>query len=168
MNRAGSRLPASATPSPPNSAVCTTPGCGPSRSTPNSASAILGQPLAREVRLDELLRRPNVSYSQALELAGIAAVADAKVCEQVEVQAKYAGYIDRQQDEIERQRRHEETALPCDLNYDQVQGLSAEVRSKLADSRPATIGQAARIPGMTPAGVSLLLVHLRKDARQRA
>ncbi len=132
------------------------------------ASEILGQPLTREVRLDEMLRRPNVSYSQALELAGIGPAADAKVCEQVEVQAKYAGYIDRQQDEIERQRRHEETALPRDLNYDQVQGLSAEVRSKLTDSRPATIGQAARIPGMTPAGVSLLLVHLRKDARQRA
>ncbi len=132
------------------------------------AAEILGQPLTREVRLVEMLRRPNVSYSQALELAGIDPAADAKVCEQVEVQAKYAGYIDRQQDEIERQRRHEETALPTDLNYDQVHGLSAEVRSKLADSRPATIGQAARIPGMTPAGVSLLLIHLRRDTRQRA
>ena len=140
----------------------------PDRIDQEAAAAILGQPLTREARLEELLRRPNVNYAQVMRLSGSEPVEDAKVAEQVEVQAKYAGYLERQHDEIERQRRHEDTALPADLDYEQVQGLSSEVRSKLADSRPATVGQAARIPGMTPAGVSLLLVHLKKQARQRA
>ena len=93
---------------------------------------------------------------------------DVQVAEQVEIQAKYAGYIDRQRDEIARQRRHEETRLPDDLDYHTVRGLSAEVREKLASHRPATVGQAGRIPGVTPAAISLLLVHLKKrGAAQR-
>ena len=87
---------------------------------------------------------------------------------QVEVRAKYAGYIERQQDEIERARRHEETALPGDLNYGELAGLSHEVRQKLAEARPATLGQAGRLPGVTPAAVSILLVHLKKRAHRVA
>jgi tRNA uridine 5-carboxymethylaminomethyl modification enzyme len=78
------------------------------------------------------------------------------------VQAKYSGYIDRQQDEIERQRRHEEARLPEDIDYATVRGLSAEVRQKLKEARPETVGQASRVPGVTPAAVSLLLVHLKR------
>ncbi len=92
--------------------------------------------------------------------------ADVRLIEQVtmqlEVQAKYTGYIDRQQDEIERQRRHEETRLPQDLDFAQVRGLSIEVHQRLKEARPATLGQAARVPGVTPAAVSLLLVHLKR------
>jgi tRNA uridine 5-carboxymethylaminomethyl modification enzyme len=84
------------------------------------------------------------------------------VAEQVETQAKYAGYIERQQLEIERQRRHEQLHLPEDLDYAQVRGLSNEVCDKLSRQRPATLGQAARIPGITPAAISILLIHLKK------
>jgi tRNA uridine 5-carboxymethylaminomethyl modification enzyme len=86
----------------------------------------------------------------------------AQIRAQVEVRAKYAGYIERQEDEVERQRRNEETRLPDDLDYAQVAGLSHEVRQKLAEARPATIGLAGRLPGMTPAAVSILIVHLKK------
>jgi tRNA uridine 5-carboxymethylaminomethyl modification enzyme len=84
---------------------------------------------------------------------------------QVEVQAKYAGYLQRQSDEIERQHRYEELRLPADIDYSQVGGLSNEARERLGDVRPETLGQAARIPGLTPAAVSLLLVHLKKRDR---
>jgi len=87
---------------------------------------------------------------------------------QVEVRAKYFGYIERQQDEIERQRRNEETSLPPDLDYAQITGLSHEVRQKLEQARPATLGQAGRIPGVTPAALSILLVHLKKRSLSRA
>jgi tRNA uridine 5-carboxymethylaminomethyl modification enzyme len=92
----------------------------------------------------------------------------AQVRTQVEVRARYAGYIERQQEEIERSRRNEETALPADLNYGELTGLSHEVRQKLSESRPATLGAAARIPGVTPAAVSILLVHLKKRAASHA
>jgi len=95
-------------------------------------------------------------------------VTDPAVAEQVEIQAKYAGHIARQQDEIARTRRHEDTRLPEDLDYAEVSGLSAEVRQKLGAQRPATLGQAARILGVTPAAVSLLLVHLKKRGRASA
>jgi tRNA uridine 5-carboxymethylaminomethyl modification enzyme len=92
------------------------------------------------------------------------------LCEQVQLQvevlAKYTGYIDRQQDEIDRHRRHEETRLPADFDYGQVRGLSMEVSQKLRQVRPETIGQAARVPGVTPAAISLLLVHLKKRSVQ--
>jgi tRNA uridine 5-carboxymethylaminomethyl modification enzyme len=135
---------------------------------PNSPEAlelepILTSPLVREVRLIELLRRPEV---RAEHLRGIcpslAAVEDAQVLEQVEIQAKYQGYIDRQHSEIERSRRYEHWRLPAHLDYANVVGLSNEVRDKLRQQRPETVGQAARIPGITPAAISLLLVHIKK------
>ncbi|HVS75810.1 MAG TPA: tRNA uridine-5-carboxymethylaminomethyl(34) synthesis enzyme MnmG [Steroidobacteraceae bacterium] len=131
---------------------------------------VLPGPLTRDVSAFELLRRPEVSYDTLLEVAGLPdwleAPPDDRVAAQVRVQvearAKYAGYIERQHEEIERQRRNEETKLPDDIDYGQVAGLSHEVRSRLAEYRPATIGQAGRVPGVTPAAVTLLLVHLKK------
>ncbi len=134
----------------------------PARADPEAVAAVLGQAPAEPVPLLELLRRPGVSYQALLALAGLAPAADPAAGEQVAVEARYAGYIRRQREEIERQRRHEETPLPEDLDYGSVRGLSAEVREKLASHRPATVGQAARIAGVTPAAVSLLLVHLKK------
>jgi tRNA uridine 5-carboxymethylaminomethyl modification enzyme len=136
-------------------------------------TAVLGAPLTRATHAFDLLRRPEVSYAALTSLSELgrpdwmaAADADERLVEQVavqlEVQAKYTGYIDRQQDEIERQRRHEETQLPVDLDYSVVRGLSTEVRQKLRDARPTTIGQASRVPGVTPAAISILLVHLKR------
>ncbi len=130
------------------------------------AAALLGQPLGREQRLADLLKRPEVSYHSLLHLAGEESAIDPQVAEQVAIQAKYAGYIERQQQEIERARRHEELPLPDDLDYAEVRGLSAEVCEKLAKARPGTLGQAARLPGITPAAISLLMVHLKKRERQ--
>ncbi len=124
---------------------------------------VFGDVLGREYKLHDLLRRPNVTYAALTSLPAVGnPVDDAIVAEQVEIQCKYAGYIDRQQEEIERQRRNESTRLPDWLDYAQVRGLSNEVRQKLQTQRPATIGQASRIPGITPAAISLLLVHLKK------
>jgi tRNA uridine 5-carboxymethylaminomethyl modification enzyme len=126
---------------------------------------VLGQLLQREASCMELLRRPEVSYDELMSLPSIGpGVSDPKVAEQIETQARYAGYIDRQHQEIERHRRHESARLPHDLDYTQVRGLSAEVRQKLDQHRPETIGQASRISGVTPAAISLLLVHLKKQA----
>lgn len=124
---------------------------------------ILSQTLAREYRVVELLRRPELSYAALMAIDEIGpGIADEKAAEQVEIQAKYAGYIDRQQDEISRQLRNEETKIPSQFDYTKVVGLSSEVRQKLSNARPATIGMASRIPGVTPAAISLLLVHLKK------
>jgi tRNA uridine 5-carboxymethylaminomethyl modification enzyme len=129
---------------------------------------VLGGPLSRDYSAFELLLRPEVNYDDVLELAGApdwSQIDDrlpAQVRAQIEVRAKYAGYIERQQDEIERQQRNEDTRLPEDLDYLQVAGLSNEVRQKLAEARPATVGQASRMPGVTPAAISILLVHLKK------
>ncbi len=121
----------------------------------------LKQALAREYSAMDLLRRPELGYAElAAALPGEAAPAD--VAQQVEIQAKYAGYIDRQQDEVERLRRHENMHLPDGLDYQAIDGLSNEVKQKLADARPATLAQASRIPGVTPAAISLLLIHLKK------
>jgi tRNA uridine 5-carboxymethylaminomethyl modification enzyme len=129
------------------------------------ARRVLGAPLTREANLLELLRRPETSYTALLSLPGAGpAVDDLPVAEQLEIQAKYAGYIERQQDEIERHARHEDTRLPDGLDYATVRGLSVEVRQKLDRHRPATLGQAARISGITPAAISLLLVHLKRRA----
>ena len=126
-------------------------------------AARTGQSLVREQRALDLLRRPDLDYDTLTSLEGVGpAHPDAAVREQVEIQTRYAGYIDRQRDEIERQRRHQAQPLPEDFDYAQVRGLSAEVREKLAARRPATLGQAARIPGVTPAAISLLLVHLKR------
>ena len=124
---------------------------------------VFGDPLARDFKLYDLLRRPNVTYTSLTSLAAVGSeISDVAVKEQVEIQCKYAGYIDRQAEEIERQRRNEETYIPAWLDYAQVRGLSNEVRQKLQNQQPATIGQASRIPGVTPAAISLLLVHLKK------
>jgi len=127
-------------------------------------------PLSREQRALDLLRRPEVSYAALVEAVGEGAEdwrSDERLAVQVplqvDVQAKYHGYIERQHEEIERQRRHEDTRLPDALDYAAVRGLSNEVRQRLAEHRPATLGQAARIPGITPAAVSLLLVHLKRS-----
>lgn len=129
----------------------------------SEAERVLGQALSKEARLSELLSRPNVDYTALMSLPGAGeAVNDSVVAEQVEIQCKYAGYIERQHAEIERHRRQEGVPLPEDLDYGRVRGLSTEVGQKLAAQRPATIGQASRIAGMTPAAVSLLLVHLKK------
>nr|CAA6803868.1 MAG: tRNA uridine 5-carboxymethylaminomethyl modification enzyme GidA [uncultured Thiotrichaceae bacterium] len=127
---------------------------------------VFGDKLSREYRLTDLLRRPQVTYAGLMSLDVVACDVelDEKVAEQVEIQCKYAGYIDRQKGEIDKQRRHEETGLPDWLSYNDVQGLSNEVRQKLTEQRPVTLGQAARIPGMTPAAISLLLVHLKKQS----
>jgi tRNA uridine 5-carboxymethylaminomethyl modification enzyme len=128
--------------------------------------SLFGQLLSREHNLDELLRRPEVTYAKLSDVAQLGPWQDpGQVADQVEIQVKYAGYIERQLADIERTRRLEETSLPQDIDYIQVRGLSNEVRQKLCDSRPATIGQAGRIPGVTPAAVSLLLVHLKKLSR---
>jgi tRNA uridine 5-carboxymethylaminomethyl modification enzyme len=126
-------------------------------------SAWLEKPLARELRAYELLRRPEVRYADLMAVEGIGpGVSDAQIAEQIEIQARYSGYLDRQQAEISRQQRYQEQALPADLDYNAVRGLSNEACEKLLAVRPRTIGQASRIPGITPAAVSLLLIYLRK------
>ena len=132
----------------------------------------MGQPLARETRAIELLRRPELELDDLAEAAppppdawrSMQPLAE-QVKQQVDVQAKYSGYLRRQTEEIERQQRHEALALPVDLDYAAVSGLSNEARQCLGLVRPETLGQAARIPGLTPAAVSLLLVHLKKRER---
>ncbi|MGH8397598.1 MAG: tRNA uridine-5-carboxymethylaminomethyl(34) synthesis enzyme MnmG [Gammaproteobacteria bacterium] len=129
----------------------------------NRAVELLGAPLAKETRALDLLRRPEVNYQKlvSLECVGDAKVAPV-VAEQVEIHVRYAGYIERQQQEVLRTRRQEETALASDFDFSTVHGLSNEVRQKLTEVHPQTLGQAARIPGITPVAISLLLVHLKK------
>jgi tRNA uridine 5-carboxymethylaminomethyl modification enzyme len=134
---------------------------------------VLCGPLGRDATAFDLLRRPEVSYDSLVELIGPGEEPGddrllSQVRAQVEVRAKYAGYIERQEDEIERQRRNEETVLPADLDFSQIAGLSTEVRMKLAEIRPATLGQAGRIPGVTPAALSILLIHLKKRSLARS
>jgi tRNA uridine 5-carboxymethylaminomethyl modification enzyme len=140
----------------------------------DDAMRLLGQGLEREYRLEDLLRRPEVRYADLVTLRaadggelGGPGVADKAVAEQVEIAVKYAGYIERQQDEIARHASHETTRLPQDLDYDAVSGLSFEVRQKFKQHRPETVGQASRISGVTPAAISLLLVHLKRLARSQ-
>lgn len=121
----------------------------------------LPQPINREYNLQDLVKRPELNYTDVAGLKG-EPVTDEQVAEQVEIQIKYAGYIDRQRDDIEKVRRQENTPLPLDFDYDSVGGLSNELKSKLFDVKPTSIAQAARIQGMTPAAISLLLVHLKK------
>jgi len=127
------------------------------------AIRVLGQPMEREYSLAALLRRPNVSYRSLMTIATVGrGVGDDMVAEQVEIQAKYRGYIERQKDEVERNADQEGMELPADLDYGAVRGLSKEVQQKLARQRPETLGQAARMSGITPAALSLLLVHLKR------
>jgi tRNA uridine 5-carboxymethylaminomethyl modification enzyme len=126
-------------------------------------TTLTGVELQREQRLEELLRRPEINHAHLAQLPGLGpGIDDGKIAEQVEIQIKYAGYIERQQADIERARRYEDRPLPANLDYAQVSALSAEVRERLSQARPVTLGQAARIPGVTPAAISLLLVHLKR------
>jgi tRNA uridine 5-carboxymethylaminomethyl modification enzyme len=128
------------------------------------AEALAGKlknPMSREYSLADLLKRPELKYADVAGLKG-EPTSDPQAAEQVEIQAKYAGYIDRQQEDIERLRRHENTRLPAELDYALVDGLSNEVRQKLTDARPETLARASRIPGVTAAAVSLLLIYLKK------
>jgi tRNA uridine 5-carboxymethylaminomethyl modification enzyme len=127
------------------------------------AARLFGRPLRREYALIELLRRPDVTYAGLMSLPGAGpGVTDPQVAEQLEITAKYHGYIQRQQTEIARRAVHETTPLPPDLDYASIPGLSTEVRQKLIQHRPVTLGQASRIPGITPVAISLLLIHLKR------
>jgi len=136
----------------------------PNSSVGKSLEAVLAKPLSKESRALDLLKRPEMTYEK---LTGVTEfgppVSDARVAEQVEIQVKYAGYLNRQKEEIEKARRYENKNIPEEISYDQVKGLSNEVRQKLIDHQPTTLGQAGRISGVTPAAISLLLVHLKKQ-----
>ncbi len=128
-----------------------------------------GMSFARERRATELLKVPEVNLSGLLSIISPAdAALDPQVIDQVEIQGKYAGYLDRQMADVEKTRHQQDIALPDSLDYDSVTGLSNEVRQKFSDNRPETIGQASRIPGVTPAAISLLLVHLKKQSLQKS
>jgi tRNA uridine 5-carboxymethylaminomethyl modification enzyme len=129
-------------------------------------TGVLGQPIEHEYTLFDLLRRPDVDYASlmSLSIGGAGGVADPLIAEQVEIQAKYQGYIERQAEEVARNLASEATPLPDDLDYARIGGLSAELRQQLSRRRPQTIGQASRIQGMTPAAISILLVHLKRAA----
>ena len=127
---------------------------------------VFKKPLIREARLEDLLRRPDVSYDSLMSISTIDQPdVDPVVAEQVEIQAKYSGYIERQRDEIERQQRNNDKTIPESFDYSVVSGLSNEVQEKLIKIRPTTIGQASRIQGVTPAAISLILVFLKKQSR---
>jgi tRNA uridine 5-carboxymethylaminomethyl modification enzyme len=138
------------------------------------AERILGKQMEHEHSLADLLRRPNVGYESLMTLqSGVHACSDVSretlgegydtVVEQIEIASKYAGYIERQKDEVERAAQYEHLKLPTELDYMQVTALSIEVRQKLNRHRPETLGQASRISGITPAAISLLLIHLKKS-----
>ena len=129
---------------------------------------LLKTPMIREASGEDLLRRPEMTYQKLTQLDAFSpAMDDTQAAEQVEIQVKYEGYIKRQQDEIEKSLRHENTLLPADLDYSNIKGLSNEVVVKLSDSRPESIGIASRISGITPAAISILLVHLKKQGMLR-
>lgn len=140
----------------------------PSSEGVQDVNAQLASPLSREASGEDLLRRPEMTYQQLVNLTPFApGLDDAQAAEQVEIQVKYEGYIARQQDEIEKQQRNENTLLPATLDYRQVSGLSNEVIAKLNDHKPSSIGQASRISGITPAAISILLVWLKKQGLLR-
>lgn len=129
---------------------------------------LLKNPISRENSLEDLIRRPEVRYDDLMEIEGIGpALADKQAAEQVEIQIKYAGYIERQLDDIAKKKRHEDTLIPHDFNYSQISGLSNEVVAKLSDAKPESLGKASRISGITPAAISLLLVYLKKHGLLR-
>ncbi len=133
------------------------------------AVRVLGKAIDHEYNLFELLRRPDVSYADLLTLPGAGeALADAQAVEQLEIQAKYQGYIDRQREEVAKAAEYEHLALPADLDFSQVPGLSREVQQKLRQHKPETLGQASRIQGITPAAISLLLIQLKRLGRAGA
>ena len=131
-------------------------------------NALLKSPMSKEASLEDLIRRPEVKYDDLMKIEGLGpAAADKQASEQIEIQTKYAGYIDRQLDEIAKKKRNEDTLIPIDFDYKQISGLSNEVVAKLTDARPETIGKASRISGITPAAISLLLVYLKKHGLLR-
>jgi tRNA uridine 5-carboxymethylaminomethyl modification enzyme len=136
----------------------------------SESERVLGKAIDHEHNLGELLRRPNVSYESLMSLDGGKYRADAPLgeteIEQIEIAAKYSGYINRQHDEVERAAHFENLKLPDDLDYSQVKALSFEVRQKLTKHRPETLGMASRISGVTPAAISLLMIHLRKGGHR--
>ncbi|MBY0483352.1 tRNA uridine-5-carboxymethylaminomethyl(34) synthesis enzyme MnmG [Nitrosomonas sp.] len=138
----------------------------------DEAMRVLGKGIEREYTLMELLKRPDVTYATLMTLPGAGEPVDnVQVAEQVEIQTKYHGYIQRQQEEVSRQAQYENTLLPKDIDYKAVNGLSNEVQQKLNQHKPETMGQASRISGVTPAAISLLLVHLKRgfgDKKQSA
>ena len=140
----------------------------PANALGREVEATLGVAVSRETNVLDLIKRPELDYAKLMQVPSLGpGVDDAKVAEQVEIGVKYAGYLDRQRGEIERQQRHENTVIDAEFDYAGVRGLSAEVQQKLERVRPQTIGQAQRIPGMTPAAISLLLVHLERARRSR-
>jgi tRNA uridine 5-carboxymethylaminomethyl modification enzyme len=139
---------------------------GPKTIAAADGERLFGKPLERDYTLHDLLKRPEVSYHSLMEITkSVEVVEDPIVAEQVEIQAKYAGYINRQQDEVERRGHQEELVLPADLDYRTVRGLSFEAQQKLNQHKPETIGQASRISAMTPAAISLLLVHIKRSQK---
>ena len=141
----------------------------PANALGHAVEATLGFALTRETSAHDLLRRPEVAYRDLMRVEGVApGVEDASVADQVEVAIKYAGYLDRQREEIARNRRHDDTAIPAGFDFDAVRGFSAEVLAKLKAVRPQTVAQARHISGVTPAAVSLLLIHLKRGARRVA
>ena len=133
-----------------------------------AVNGLVKTPLSKEASLEELVRRPEVNYSELMQIADLGpALADPAAAEQVEIQIKYEGYIHRQQDEIAKQQRNEQTLLPQQFDYKAVKGLSNEVIVKLNQTQPQTVGQASRISGITPAAISLLLVYLKKQGLLR-
>ncbi len=129
---------------------------------------VLGISLSKEVRALDLLKRPEISYADLVKVAGLGpGSSDARVAEQVDVQVRYAGYLARQAGEIERNQRNESTTIPAEFDYSRVSGLSAELCEKMQKALPESIGQASRIPGMTPAAISLLLVYLKRHQEGR-
>ena len=133
-----------------------------------AVNALVKTPLSKEASLEELVRRPEINYVDLMQIADLGpGLADPVAAEQVEIQIKYEGYIHRQQDEIAKQLRNEQTLLPQQFDYKQVKGLSNEVIVKLNQTQPQTVGQASRISGITPAAISLLLVYLKKQGLLR-
>lgn len=140
----------------------------PKHPTAGALNQVLKNPLSKEHTLEDIIRRPEMTYKKLMTVADFGpGLSNPLAAEQVEIQIKYAGYIERQKDEIAKTQRHENTLLPMDFDYSQISGLSNEVIAKLTDTRPETIGKASRISGITPAAISLLLVHLKKQGLVR-
>jgi len=138
------------------------------QSNVDQVNELLKNPMSKEASLEDLIRRPEVRYNDLMKIEGLGpAIADSQAAEQIEIQTKYAGYIDRQLDEIGKKKRNENTSIPVEFDYTQLSGLSNEVVAKLQDARPETIGKASRISGITPAAISLLLVYLKKHGLLR-
>ncbi|CAH9019956.1 tRNA uridine-5-carboxymethylaminomethyl(34) synthesis enzyme MnmG [Candidatus Nitrosacidococcus sp. I8] len=136
----------------------------PHQITEKEAISLFGEPMHREYSLMELLRRPHVTYEDLMNLIGKLVMIDSTIAEQIGIEVKYAGYIERQQQEINRQLHYESLYLPFNIDYSQIKGFSTEVQEKFTQIRPTTLGQAARIPGVTPAAISALLIYLKRTS----